>query len=177
MAKVQRNGPCPCGSGNKAKRCCHSPHKFVDIRVLPLDLCQDVINDLVGTNETEMRSLFDRLLYLPELDSSLQLRLPGILTPDIDRAITALRTGDDEGFDLALEQVVPTLDTLDNRITLARAVVALRDRGRIPAKLAAVAVLELDRPESMLFLSSVAESISVLAGDSCTPAGLLVATR
>jgi len=88
MAKVQRNGPCPCGSGNKAKRCCHGPHKFVDIRVLPLDLCQDVINDLVGTNETEMRSLFDRLLYLPELDSSLQLRLPGILTPDIDRAIT-----------------------------------------------------------------------------------------
>ena len=120
MAKVQRNGPCPCGSGNKAKRCCHGPHKFVDIRVLPLDLCQDVINDLVGTNETEMRSLFDRLLYLPELDSSLQLRLPRILTPDIDRAITALRTGDDEGFDLALEQVVPTLDTLDNRITLAR---------------------------------------------------------
>ena len=119
MAKVQRNGPCPCGSGNKAKRCCHGPHKFVDIRVLPLDLCQDVINDLVGTNETEMRSLFDRLLYLPELDSSLQLRLPGILTPDIDRAITALRTGDDEGFDRALEQVVPTLDTLDNRITLA----------------------------------------------------------
>ena len=119
MAKVQRNGPCPCGSGNKAKRCCHGPHKFVDIRVLPLDLCQDVINDLVGTNETEMRSLFDRLLYLPELDSSLQLRLPRILTPDIDRAITALRTGDDEGFDLALEQVVPTLDTLDNRITLA----------------------------------------------------------
>jgi len=177
MAKVQRNGPCPCGSGNKAKRCCHGPHKFVDIRVLPLDLCQDVINDLVGTNETEMRSLFDRLLYLPELDSSLQLRLPRILTPDIDRAITALRTGDDEGFDRALEQVVPTLDTLDNRIRLARAVVALRDRGRIPAELAAVAVLELDRPESMLFLSSVAESISVLAGDSCTPAGLLVATR
>jgi len=84
MAKVQRNGPCPCGSGNKAKRCCHGPHKFVDIRVLPL-------GSLPGRHqrprrapyETEMRSLFDRLLYLPELDSSLQLRLPGILTPDI----------------------------------------------------------------------------------------------
>jgi hypothetical protein len=97
--------------------------------------------------------------------------------PDRNIGAPHLRTGDDEGFDRALEQVVPTLDTLDNRITLARAVVALRDRGRIPAKLAAVAVLELDRPESMLFLSSVAESISVLAGDSCTPAGLLVATR
>jgi len=138
--------------------------------VLPLDLCQDVINDLVGTNETEMRSLFDRLLYLPELDSSLQLRLPGILTPDIDRAITPSGQVTTKASTVALEQVVPTLDTLDNRITLARAVVALRDRGRIPAKLAAVAVLELDRPESMLFLSSVLKSISVLAGDSCTPA-------
>ena len=65
----------------------------------------------------------------------------------------------------------------DRRVFLDVGLVALRDRGRIPAKLAAVAVLELDRPESMLFLSSVAESISVLAGDSCTPAGLLVATR
>jgi len=111
MAKVQRNGPCPCGSGNKAKRCCHGPHKFVDIRVLPLDLCQDVINDLVGTNETEMRSLFDRLLYLPELDSSLQLRLPASSRPTSTGRSPPSGTGDDEGFDLALEQVVPTLDT------------------------------------------------------------------
>ena len=24
-AKVERNGPCPCGSGKKQKRCCGSP--------------------------------------------------------------------------------------------------------------------------------------------------------
>ena len=107
----------PCGSGNKAKRCCHGPHKFVDIRVCPLDLCQDVINDLVGTNETEMRSLFDRLLYLPELDSSLQVRCPASSRPTWTRR--SLPSGQvDEGFDRALEQVVPTLDTLDNRIRL-----------------------------------------------------------
>jgi hypothetical protein len=178
MAKVQRNGPCPCGSGQKAKRCCFGPHEPVGIRVLPLDLCQGVINDLVGIDKTEMRSLFDQLVDLPALESSLHLRLPAILTPDIDRAITALSTGAGvETVKRALEHLLPTLDTLDNRVALAHAVVALRDQGRISAELAAVAVLELDRPVSMLLLSSIAESISVLAGDCCTPAGLLVAAR
>jgi hypothetical protein len=146
--------------------------------VLPLDLCQGVINDLVGIDKTEMRSLFDQMVDLPRLDSSLQLRMPAILTPDIDRAITALSTGADvETSKRALERVLPTLDTLDNRVALAYAVVALRDQGRISAELAAVAVLELDRPVSTLLLSSIAESISVLGGDRCTPAGLLVAPR
>jgi len=175
MAKIQRNGPCPCGSGNKAKRC--GPHGVIDIRVLPLELCQDVVNDLLGTDKVEMRALFDQVLYLPEIDSSLQVRLPALLTPDIDRAITALKTGDGEGFDRALERVVPTLDTLATRIELAHAVIALRDKGRVPVKLAAVAILELDREVSTLLLSAVAESISVLAGDQRTPTGLLVATR
>jgi hypothetical protein len=85
-----------------------------------LDLCHHVLNDLVGTDKTEVRPLFDQLLNLPELDSSLPVRAPDILTPDIDRAIIALRTGDDEDFDRALEQVLPTLDTLNNRVALAR---------------------------------------------------------
>src|ERR1019366_8829967 len=144
MAKIQRNGPCPCGSGSKAKCCCHGPHKFVAIKVLPLDLCQVVVNDLVGTKQAEMRALFDQLLYLPEIDASLQVRLSRILTPQIDQAINALKTKDGEGFDRALEQVVPTLYTPERRVELARAVIELRDQGRIPPKLAAIAVLELD---------------------------------
>jgi uncharacterized protein YecA (UPF0149 family) len=46
MAKVKRNEPCPCGSGIKAKRC-QPTHRFIDIRVLPLELCDKVVNDLV----------------------------------------------------------------------------------------------------------------------------------
>ncbi len=38
------------------------------------------------------------------------------------------------------------------------------------------AVLELDRPESLDFRSSVAESLAVLAGEQHTPAGLFLAT-
>lgn len=82
--KVKRNEPCPCGSGIKSKYC-NQPHAFVDVKVLPLDLCQIVVNDLVGTTEAEMRDLFDQLLYLPELDASLQVRLRGIITPEVER--------------------------------------------------------------------------------------------
>jgi hypothetical protein len=106
-----------------------------------------------------MRALFDQLAHLPELDLSLQVPLPAILTPDVDRAVRALRQDDGDEFDRALEKVVPMVDTLDRRIDLAQA------------------VFELDRPESTLFMSSVAESIGILAGEGRTPTGLLVAAR
>jgi hypothetical protein len=177
MAKVKRNGPCPCGSGNKAKRCCYGNQDTNGFRLLPPELSEGLIEDLVGVPEVELRSLFDRLLYLPEMGVSLQVRLPGIITPDMNRAINALRDGEDELFDEVLEQVVAAVDTDDRRVELARAVIDLRDQGRLEPRFAAIAVLELDLPESMLFRSSVAESLAVLAGDQRTPAGLLVATR
>ncbi len=177
MTKIRRNEPCPCGSGSKAKRCCEAPHAYVDVRVLPLDLCQSVVNDLPGSTQAEMRALFDQLVYLPAVDASLQVHMPGIITADMDRAIHALRDDHGSAFDEALGRIVPTVDTLERRIELAQAVIALRNQGRIPAKLAAVAVLELDREESVFFLSAVAESLAALAHIEPTPAGLLTATR
>ena len=79
-------------------------------------------------------------------------------------------------FDDALARVVDAIDSADRRLDLAKAVLRLRDQGQIKRKFAAMAVLELDRPESMTFRSSVAESLAVLAGDQRTPAGLIVAT-
>jgi hypothetical protein len=177
MAKVRRNGPCPCGSGRKAKRCCAGLAQVVDVGFLPSEMFEAAIAELPGTSQIDMRALFEQLLYLPEIDLSLQVPLPGILTPEMDRAIRALREDDGEEFDRALVQLVPLVDTADRRIELARAVLSLRDGGRIPRKLAAMAVLELDRQTSTFFLSSVAESLAVLAGDRRTPSGLLVASR
>ena len=177
MAKVKRNEPCPCGSGNKAKRCCYGPTKFVDVRVMPLEMSREALEVLAGTEKIEMRALLDRLVDLPELDLSLQTPLSGIVTPQVDRAVRALHHEDEDEFDRALAQVVPLVDTVDRRIDLAQAVIALRDQGRVPPKLAAMAVFELDRPQSILFMSSVAESMAVLAGEQRTPAGLVVAAR
>ena len=176
MAKIRRNGPCPCGSGCKAKRCCYGNDGALEIHHLPAELCEEVIPDLKRIDRDEFRALFDELLYLPEIDTSLQQRL-GILTPDMDRAISALQDDDVEVFDEVLDKVVADVDSPGRRIELAQAVLTLRDEGRIPSELAAAAVLELDGKESTLFLSSVAESLAVLAGDRRTPAGILVATR
>ena len=136
--------------------------------ILPLDLCQDVANDLPGTKEVELRTLLGQLIFLPEIDTSLQVRLPETITPDMERAINSLRANDDE-FDEALGKVVAEVDTIGRRIELARALIELRNEGRIPPKLAAVAVFELDRPKSTLFISSVAESLEVLAREQRKP--------
>ena len=55
--------------------------------------CEGVVPDLRGIDEVELRYLFDELLYLPELDTSLQLRL-GILTPTMDSAIRSIQDDD-----------------------------------------------------------------------------------
>jgi len=165
MAKFRRNGPCPCGSGSKAKRCCYGTLEEVVGGMLPQELGDDAIAVLNGTDEVELRAYFDQLLYLPEIDTSLQVRLPGIITPDMDRAINALSDDDDEEFDEALDKVVSAIDSADQRLDLAQAVLRLRDQGQINRKFAAIAVLELDRGESMVFRSSVAESLAILAGD------------
>ena len=129
-----------------------------------------MVPDLRGIDEVELRSLFDELLYLPEIDTSLQLRL-GILTPMMDSAIRSIQEDDVDVLDQVFDKVVAEVDSPSRRIELAQAVVTLRDQGRIPADLAATAVLELDRKESTFFLSSVAESLAVLAGDRSTPTG------
>jgi len=170
MAKVQRNDPCPCGSGMKAKRCCHGPVRHIDVRIMPVELYRDLICELGGTTRVEFGALFEELLALPELDLSLQVPLPAFRTPAIERAVTALHNDDAEDFDQAIAGVVAEIDSDLLRLLLARAVVILRDAGRIGRKLAAVAVIELDREESALLASSVAQSISVLAGEQRTVA-------
>jgi hypothetical protein len=180
MAKVRRNGPCPCGSGNKAKYCClkeRSSAAESPTRLLPLEVCRDAALDLEGVSNAEIHALFDEMIYLPETDISLQVPLPRLVTPEIDRAISALDEDDGEAFDRELNEVVPTVDTPQRRIDLADAVITLRDQGRISSKLAAVALFDLDGETSALFISSVAESIAVLGGDQQTPTGLLVAAQ
>ena len=179
MAKIKRNQPCPCGSGQKAKRCCHAVDKVPDVKLKGMfsSLCPEAAFALAGVRTEEIKALQSEMIYLPELDVSLQLRLPGLLTPEIERACVALQDRDGEGFDDALAQVVPLLDNFESRLGLARAVLTLKDSGHIGPKLAAVAIFDLNGEASALVTSSVAESIAVIAGDRRTPSGLLVATR
>ena len=144
--------------------------------MLPKEVGDGAIEDLSGTDEIELRVYFDGLVDLPELDESLQVRLPAIVTPDMERAIDALRDDDYDGFDDALERVLGAIDSPERRLALAEAVLRLRDQGQIQRKFAAMAVLEIDRQSRCSSRSSVAESLAVLAGEQRTPAGLLLAT-
>ena len=85
--------PARVGAGAKPNAAAMQSHEIAEIHLLPPELCEEVVPDLKGTDEVEFRSLFDQLLYLPEIDTSLQVRL-GILTPDMDRAIAALQDDD-----------------------------------------------------------------------------------
>ncbi len=88
----------------------------------------------------EFDDLLRRATSLPELNASLQVRLPTLFTWSIERAQAALEDDDDEAFDDELLEIAETLDTNEQRIELARAVIALRDAGKVPPKVAAAAV-------------------------------------
>lgn len=179
MAKVGRNDPCPCGSEKKAKRCCFSSERRsteAEVRTAFRELCRQVATDLRDVEDDEFHELFYRAMRLPEIDLSLQVRLPKVFSPETERARTALEDGDGEAFDDALWEVARQLDTPQQRLDLALAITALRDTGKVDPKVAAAAVFDLsDGDSSAVFISSVAESIGVSVGDSRTPAGLFVA--
>ena len=177
MAKVGRNEPCPCGSGLKAKRCCLAEEdaRVTTPRATLTRLRSEVVHSISHLDEAEFRELFDEMIYLPELDVSLHLRLPAVLTPEIEQAMSALEDSDHTHFDAALDAAALALNTFERRLELAEAVLALRDRGLIPAKLAAVAIVDLNDEDSALVLSSLAQAIAVRSGSEATPSGLLLA--
>lgn len=177
--KIGRNDPCPCGSQLKAKRCCLAePHlRITTPRATLARLQATVAADLAGVSRAQFRSLYDDMIYLPELDLSLHVRLPAVHTPEIARAADALNADDGERFDAALRDARAVIDTDERRVELAHAVIALRDTGRVRPPLAAVAIIDLNQPDSALVTSALAQAIAVTAGNETTPTGLLVAAR
>jgi hypothetical protein len=177
VAKVGRNELCPCGSSLKAKRCCLAEPELRTRtpRATLTRLQSAVLPALTGLGRGRFRELYDEVIYLPELDVSLHVRLPGVFTPAIENALYACSIGDEEGFDQALRAVLPTVDTVENRLRIAEAVLAVRDAGLISPELSAVAIVDLNQTESALVLSSLAQSIGVRSGDERTPTGLLIA--
>ncbi|MHB1988649.1 MAG: YecA family protein [Acidimicrobiales bacterium] len=177
VAKVGRNELCSCGSSLKAKRCCLAEPELrtTTPRATLARLQTSVMPALRGIGRERFGELYDEVIYLPELDVSLHVPLPVVFTPDLESALYACSVHDGDAFDHALRAVLPSVDTIENRLRLAEAVLALRDLGRIPPRLAAVAVVDLNQAASAFLLSSLAQSVGVRSGDERTPSGLLVA--
>lgn len=178
MAAVGRNQSCPCGSGRKVKRCCgvrRGPSAedlarafVVEQRRAAMPILRRVITDTEVLIE-----LYGAVAELPRLDLSCQLRLPRLLSPVLDRLRMALIDDDAEEVELALPAALAAVDTPLVRADLARAVLALRDAGRIEETVAAAALLDLDSADALVREALVA-ALAVDGGVARTPAGLLL---
>jgi hypothetical protein len=119
--------------------------------------------------------LLAELVDLPCLDLSLQVELPKLLSPAVERLCEAIAEDDEAAGDAVIELVLAELDTPAARARLARAVIALRGAGRLSQRLAAVALIDLASGSRQLVCASVIQSVAVRTGVARTPSGLLLA--
>jgi hypothetical protein len=178
MAKIGRNEPCGCGSGLKAKRCCgvtRGPSEDSLAVAFLMGAARDVAELAGSFSEREFELLLAELVDLPCVDLSLQVELPKLLSPAIGRLCEAIAEDDEASGDAVIDQVLVELDTPVQRARLARGVIALRDTGSLPWRLAAVALVDLASGSRQLLCASVIEAVAVRAGVARTPSGLLLA--
>jgi hypothetical protein len=136
---------------------------------------RDVAGLAGGLSEHEFARLLADLVDLPCLDLSLQIELPKVLSSAVGRLCEAIAGDDEIAGDAVIDEVLDELDTPVARERLARAVIVLRERGRVPRRLAAVALIDLASGSRQLVCASVIESVAVRAGVARTPGGLLLA--
>jgi SEC-C motif len=180
MAGPGRNERCPCGSGRKVKRCCgvrRGPSEDELARAFLAVEAPAAAWVLRDHDDEQLDELHDELIDLPTFDPSLLWPLPRLLTPELVRLGEALGEEDAEAVLPVLTGVLARLDTPRARAGLARAVLALRDGGRLSAELAAAAVIDLASPSTTLVRASLLHAVAVDAGVVPTASGLVVASR
>ena len=180
MANVGRNQPCPCGSGVKAKRCCgvrRGPCEVdlarafvVEQRRASSPALREAINSM-----DDLIALYAAVAELSRLDLSCQLRLPEVLSPELEQLRSAIFDDDIEGMQWALPGALAQVDNPLVRADLARAVVALRDAGRIGDEVAAAALLDLDSGADCMVREALVAALAVDCGAARTPSGLVLA--
>ena len=121
----------------------------------------------------ELLALFDELWELPSVDLSLQVALPTLLSPTLDRLCAAV--ADDDPDPELLDAAVVAFDTPAERVRLARAVIAQARTKRIDRRLAEAAVIDLASDSRRFLRASMLEAVAVRVGAARTPAGILLA--
>lgn len=180
MAKIGRNALCPCGSGRKAKHCCGVPRGAGEDELARAFIRAEALAAspwVARAAADELDCLWEEMLELPAHHLSLHFPFSKLVAPELQRLIEALRDEDADAAGEALENALDRLDVPAARVVLMRAVLALRDTGRLGPRLAAVAVLDLSCRSPALVRSSIVEAAAVAAGVARTPGGLVVAHR
>jgi len=176
VSKVGRNELCPCGSGRKAKRCCGiqgGPSEESQARAFLAHASLAAARELRRLSERELGVLFEELWALPAVDLSLQVKLPQLLSPALDRLCVAV-SDDDPDADL-LDAGVIAVDEPIERARLARAAIVQAEVGGIDEKLASAALFDLGSDSRHLLRAALLEAVAVRVGVARTPAGMLLA--
>jgi hypothetical protein len=74
-----------------------------------------------------------------------------------------------------MDTVVDTVDTPQQRAALARAVINLRDTGKLSHRQAAAAIIDLESRSQALIRASLINAVFIETGQMRTPGGLRLA--
>jgi hypothetical protein len=180
MAQQGRNARCLCGSGRKVKHCCgvrRGPSEAELDKAFLHQQARAAALVLDSRSDDEVVALLDAAVGLPRQDVSMQLRLPGLLSPALERLGAAVADDDPDEVAAAVPAVLAEVDTPIVRAGLVRAVLGLRDAGRVSGQVAAAVAVEQASRSTTLLKASLLEAVAVSVGAATTPGGLLVVSR
>jgi Rrf2 family protein len=120
-----------------------------------------------------LRSILEQV----KQDVAMQLPLPGLLSPALERLRAAVADDDPQEVAAVLPAALAEVDTPLVRAGLVRAVQALRDAGRVSDEVAAAVAVEQASRSTTLLRASLLAAVAVSVGAARIPAGLLVVSR
>jgi hypothetical protein len=122
----------------------------------------------------DLVDLYVAVAELPRRDLSCQLRLPRLLSPELERLRSAIADDDADAIGAALPEALAQVDSPVVRADLARAVLAMRAAGRVTEEVAAAALLDLDSDADALVREALVAALAVDCGAARTPSGLVL---
>jgi hypothetical protein len=128
-------------------------------------------------SDAQVAALLDEAVGLPRQDVSMQLALPGLLSSALERLRAAVADDDPDEVAAVLPAALAEVDTPIARAGLVRAVLGLRDAGRVSAEVAAAVAVEQASRSTTLLRASLLAAVAVSVGAATTPGGLLVVSR
>jgi hypothetical protein len=180
MAQEGRNARCRCGSGRKVKHCCgvrRGPSEAELAKAFLYQQARSAALVLDARSDAQVVVLLEEAVGLPKQDVSMQLPLPGLLSSALERLRSAVADDDPDEVAAVLPVALAEVDTPITRAGLVRAVLALRDAGRVSDEVAAAVVVEQASRSTTLLRASLLAAVRVSVGAATTPAGLLVVSH
>jgi hypothetical protein len=129
---------------------------------------------LGGYDEFEFDQLLERVIELPVHHLCLQVPLPRIAPPELERLRTHIYEDGDDIVD-AVQNAAAAIDGPRLRLTLAAEAADLCQHDQIDPEDLAIIIVDLARPTSLFVSASLIAATAVSLGRCPTPAGLLVA--